>query len=170
MKTYPVSKSIRDRLKKPLGRLIPAKLVSSDSVLKAVHGSQLIVAVGDRTTESLISLGVTPSVSVVDGREMRVPRVIPKTIAATTSRVRNPTGTISEESLRAVQESLRLPLPLQIIVDGEEDLLALLFIAFYPSGSVVLYGQPHEGLVVVKVRSASKLAAARTLKEIGMDG
>lgn len=38
-----------------------------------------------------------------------------------------------------------------ILVDGEEDLAVLPCILTAPSGSLVLYGQPGEGLVVCEV-------------------
>ena len=40
---------------------------------------------------------------------------------------------------------------MRIIVKGEEDLLVLPVVLFAPEKSVVIYGQPNEGLVIVKV-------------------
>ncbi|HMK82220.1 MAG TPA: DUF359 domain-containing protein, partial [Candidatus Bathyarchaeia archaeon] len=42
------------------------------------------------------------------------------------------------------------------IVDGEEDLLVLVVIAVAPVGSLVVYGQPNEGIVLVNVTLAKK--------------
>jgi len=39
----------------------------------------------------------------------------------------------------------------RIIVTGEEDLLVLPVAVFAPGNSVVLYGQPNEGLVLVQI-------------------
>ena len=44
-----------------------------------------------------------------------------------------------------------MDMPVRIIVQGEEDLLVLPVVLFAPANSVVLYGQPNEGLVIVKI-------------------
>ena len=50
-----------------------------------------------------------------------------------------------------------------IVVDGEEDLLALPAIALAPLTSVILYGQPDEGLVIVKVDEGIRSIATKML-------
>jgi uncharacterized protein (UPF0218 family) len=40
---------------------------------------------------------------------------------------------------------------LAVVVEGEEDLLVLPLMVVIPAGSVIIYGQPREGLVVVTV-------------------
>ena len=42
------------------------------------------------------------------------------------------------------------------MVDGEEDLLALVAVLYAPQNSFVVYGQPHCGIVFVKVTSRRK--------------
>ena len=42
---------------------------------------------------------------------------------------------------------------MKIVVEGEEDLATLPAILYAPPGSVVVYGQPDEGSVLVKVNS-----------------
>ena len=46
-----------------------------------------------------------------------------------------------------MEESVR------ITVDGEEDLLVIPACIYAPDKSVVLYGQPNEGMVIVPVTS-----------------
>jgi uncharacterized protein (UPF0218 family) len=41
--------------------------------------------------------------------------------------------------------------PVRIFVNGEEDLLVLPVCIHAPDNAVVMYGQPHEGLVIVKI-------------------
>jgi uncharacterized protein (UPF0218 family) len=56
-----------------------------------------------------------------------------------------------------------------IIVEGEEDLLALPCIVESPSNSLVLYGQPSKGLVVVdtntKVQNEASLILSRMTRD-----
>jgi hypothetical protein len=44
--------------------------------------------------------------------------------------------------------------PSKIIVDGEEDLLAIPMFAHLPKNSVLVYGQPNEGMVLTRINSA----------------
>ena len=43
-----------------------------------------------------------------------------------------------------------------MLVEGEEDLLTLVAVLKAPENSLVVYGQPHEGVVAVKVDKAIK--------------
>ncbi len=56
---------------------------------------------------------------------------------------------------------------MRILVDGEEDLLALLFFATYPDKTVLLYGQPNEGLVAARVEDYRRQAYT-ILKQINV--
>ena len=53
------------------------------------------------------------------------------------------------------------------VVEGEEDLLTLPSVAFSPLGSIVFYGQPNEGLVVIQVDDHIKNKSLEILKKIG---
>lgn len=44
-----------------------------------------------------------------------------------------------------------MTVPVRITVMGEEDLLVLPVCIYAPDNSIVLYGQPNEGLVLVEV-------------------
>jgi uncharacterized protein (UPF0218 family) len=66
-------------------------------------------------------------------------------------RCSNPAGTISQEAITILKKSLSCAFPVRIIVQGEEDMLALPVFVFAPTGALVLYGQPKKGLVIVKI-------------------
>lgn len=53
--------------------------------------------------------------------------------------------------IRALREGLAREEPTTILVEGEEDLVALPAIAVAPEGAHVVYGQPGEGMVHVDV-------------------
>jgi uncharacterized protein (UPF0218 family) len=146
-------------LKEPFGLLLKDKEITS-SILHGLLGrAKMIVSVGDATTDRLSLCGIVPSVYVVDGKERREPRMIVGGESHSNSGVRelrcsNPAGTISKGALRVLKEALVLASesrPVKVFVDGEEDLLALPLLFLVPDGSVILYGQPLEGIVVVKV-------------------
>ena len=64
---------------------------------------------------------------------------------------RNPPGEITEESMQIIQKAFSCESPVRITVDGEEDLLVIPACVFAPENSVVMYGQPNEGLVIVTI-------------------
>lgn len=82
---------------------------------------------------------------------------------ANTYQVKNPAGVISMESWDAIRRAMRHEESL-ISVDGEEDLLALPCITESQDNSLVLYGQPSEGLVVVKISPGIRAAVDGILR------
>ena len=111
-----------------------------------------MITVGDRTTENMINLGIIPEVQIVDGLEKRDKRLVPTDdIVNTNLSCKNPPGEITEESTQVIQKAFSSKPPVRITVDGEEDLLVLPVCVFAPENSVVMYGQPNEGLVVVDI-------------------
>jgi uncharacterized protein (UPF0218 family) len=51
-------------------------------------------------------------------------------------------------------------------VEGEEDLLTIVAVLYAPDGSFVVYGQPNEGIVVVKATPEKKDEANKLLNEM----
>lgn len=143
------------RFKKPAGILIKNENVNLDS-LSPYLKSQLIISVGDATTEKLLSLGIVPSIQIVDGREQRVDRKLPEKRYAKEIRCANPAGGISNDAIIAFKNALTSEKPVRITVDGEEDLMGVVILAFAPENSMMFYGQPLEGLVAVRINEESR--------------
>jgi len=126
-----------------------------------------LVSVGDQTTQDLADHSLPPDILIVDNKIMR--QKIPP-ISATAElvvKVKNPAGTITEEAWLAVEKAARNPERTKIIVEGEEDLLALVAILTLPENSLVLYGQPpNKGIVVVKTNSQNKTRAQEIIAEM----
>jgi hypothetical protein len=80
--------------------------------------------------------------------------------------VENPAGTITEEATTAIREALEGAKHVHVVVDGEEDLLTLIAVLYAPERSLVVYGQPNEGIVIVKVTPEKKADAAEILKSM----
>ena len=144
--------NLRDDLKKPLGVLIKDSEITKESILKNIPHGSFVISVGDATTERLIRYGITPSLQIVDGLEKRFKRMLPSSTTTTTFSCHNPPAQITEESLGMIKKALQVP-PARIIVTGEEDLLVLPVCLYAPENSVVMYGQPDEGLVIVRINS-----------------
>ena len=143
--------SLRDKLKKPLGVLLKDSDVTKESILKYISEDSFVISVGDATTEKLINYDIVPSLQIVDGLEKRSKRNLPSGNVITTLNCNNPAAQITIESLHTIKKALESPMPVRIAVTGEEDLLVLPAVVYAPKNSVVLYGQPNEGLVIVVI-------------------
>jgi hypothetical protein len=143
---------LRDQLKNPLGNLISDNDPNKENIIKEISAESVLITVGDRTTENMLQLGLKPQIQIIDGLEKRNRRVVPTDDAVNTNlSCRNPPGEITEESMQVIQKAFSSEPPVRITVDGEEDLLVLPVCMYAPENSVVMYGQPNEGLVLIHV-------------------
>ena len=62
-----------------------------------------------------------------------------------------PAAEITSQSILTIKKAFTMNSPVRIFVNGEEDLLVLPVCVHAPENSVVMYGQPHEGLVIVRI-------------------
>ena len=165
---YKLTKRLRQRLRRPLGKIIESERPTLREVSPLIADSVLIATVGDASTKNLIRIGIIPSIQIVDGWERREKRKLPRSAQKAELRARNPAGVITRESLNVLKGAFTLPRPVRILVDGEEDLLTLPLLAMSPEGSVIFYGQPKKGLVAVKVNKRRKERAKKMLRELGI--
>jgi hypothetical protein len=143
---------LRDQLKNPLGNLISDSAPNKENIIKEISAESVLITVGDRTTENILQLGLKPQIQIIDGLEKRNQCIVPTDDAVNTNlSCRNPPGEITEESIQVIQKAFSSEPPVRITVDGEEDLLVLPVCIFAPENSVVMYGQPNEGLVIVHI-------------------
>ena len=143
---------LRDQLKNPLGNLISDNDPNKENIIKKISAESILITVGDRTTENMLQLGLKPQVQIIDGLEKRNQRVVPVDDTINTNlSCRNPPGEITEESIQIIKKAFSSEPPVRIVVDGEEDLLVIPVCTSAPENSVVMYGQPNEGLVIVQI-------------------
>jgi uncharacterized protein (UPF0218 family) len=156
-----------DLLKQPFGTLVSEKDITKQKILSMLEGANKIISVGDATTERLISFSITPDIAVIDGMERRSLRS--RSINYQAKQVflcKNPAGTISKEAVHVLQSALDTSSPVTVKVEGEEDMLALPLFTMAPKGSVVLYGQPLEGIVLVYITEEKQKEAKELLNKI----
>jgi uncharacterized protein (UPF0218 family) len=164
---YFLTPSLRRKLKKPLGRFFRSNEVRGEEFLALVTSASLVVAVGDRVTETLQeTTGRSPDVFVVDGMEQRSAREIPRIAHGSTLKAKNPAGRITKAAQGAMQRAFAGEKPVMVLIDGEEDLLTIPAVIEAPVGSVVFYGQPMEGVVAVRVDERSKASARDVLRRM----
>ena len=143
---------LRDQLKTPLGNLISDNYPNKENIIKKISAESVIITVGDRTTENMLQLGLKPQIQIIDGLEKRNQRTVPVDDTINTNlSCKNPPGEITEESMQVIQKAFSCESPVRITVDVEEDLLVLPVCIHAPKNSIVMYGQPNEGLVIVTI-------------------
>ena len=146
--------SLREQLKIPLGVLLPESDVTLNNILKYFDEKSYLITVGDRTTEKMIKFGIVPSLQIIDTVEKREKREAPKiSVDVIDLKVENPSAEITDQSINTIKQAFSMNPPIRMIVNGEEDLLVIPVCIHAPENAVVLYGQPNEGLVIVKVTS-----------------
>lgn len=164
---YSITPELRMKLKQPLGTLIRGSFVETMRKFKVMADNEkpsIIISVGDTVSKNLVKNHLYPQILIIDNKCMRksiLPTALP---AARTIHVENPQGTITDEAIGAIQEAAKSNQRVKIVVHGEEDLLTLIAIEYSPENSLVVYGQPYEGIVVVKTTQDKKEKIAEILK------
>lgn len=144
--------SLREKLKIPMGILLPEKDATKQNITRHIQANSFVITVGDRTTEKMIDFGLIPSLQIIDSQEKRVKRELPKGGPVSTELTcDNPAAEITEQSIDAIKKAFSSKLPVRLVVNGEEDLLVIPVCIYAPENSVVMYGQPNEGLVIVQI-------------------
>ena len=164
------------RLKEPFGRLLPgtpAKTMSALGQIVSQTRPRRITAVGDVVSRETLIAGIDVNLRILDHISMRRPTAAFNLKVKKTYHVKNPAGFISLEAWETIKRAMKDEEAL-IVVEGEEDLLALPCIVESPIKSLVLYGQPSQGLVVVEtnslVKNEASLILARMTKEETFQG
>jgi len=100
---------------------------------------------------------------IVDNRVLRE-RIKPiRAKAEATLQVKNPSGTLTREAWTTLQEALKQDRPTRVLVDGEEDLFTLVAVSQAPENTLVVYGQPNQGVVAVKVTEDMRRKVQQTI-------
>ena len=165
---YALTPELRHKFKEPFGLLLRGSFAETMKQLKAIVVADkpaMVVSVGDRVSRNLHEHGINPQLSITDNKSLRR-KVQPAFFQGKkVFRVENPMGTITDEAVAAVLEVLGGKEEAHIMVEGEEDLLTLIAVLYAPEGALVVYGQPYEGVVVVKV-TVEKRARAQELLDL----
>jgi len=162
---YIITPELRVKFKEPFGLLIKGSFEQTMAKMREVRTQSppKIIAVGDIVTSNLQQYEIPFDLAIVDNRCMRK-KIQSDVYTSNTVKVRNPQGTITEEAIDAIKTALWSNECTHIVVDGEEDLLVIIAVLYAPENSVVVYGQPYEGIVLVKISSKKKTEASEFLK------
>jgi hypothetical protein len=146
-----------DEFKTPMGELFEGPEDALEVALSAMleslpenHGA--LVAVGDVTVKGLMDMGVLPDIAFIDGQTKRetldASLLVRGDAYAQQRSVVNPPGKLTPELLDVVRWALEQDQSVLVEVDGEEDLAPMFVLATAPLGTIVVYGQPRQGVVM----------------------
>jgi nicotinamide-nucleotide adenylyltransferase len=162
-------KKLRMELQKPLGKVFDSvyKVIKFIRFIKPIQ----IIAVGDIITNSLLKENINPDIKIIDlkSRRKRTDLFVKnKDVQKGPSLVNKP-GTINLKTAEKLKELIQKrsvlvsestfkdgPYKSWLVIDGEEDLLALPAILFAPLDSLVLYGHWKHGIIAVEVDEEMK--------------
>ncbi len=165
MKTRKITLELRDYLKKPLGQLIRLKEGNRIEILTRVlkkYDPVKIITVGDVITETFLKNNITPDLYIVDGKTLRN-EFTSNSIRQYDIKIINKPGTVDSSAWSAIKTCLEKEGKSGLLIEGEEDLLVLPSVILAPLGAVVLYGQPDEGVVIIKVDLETKKMVQKIL-------
>jgi len=158
--------SLRLELRRPFGRV----LSNEELVSELKDRKSMLVTIGDDCSYSLIKGGVNPDIVVYDLRIKR--RDVIGSVRTALSKfddgeviVHNRAGVIMDELVESVKDVIEKGKG-KILVKGEEDLAALVVMMYAPDGALVVYGQPDEGAVLVKMNGEVRERAVRAFESM----
>ncbi len=143
-----LKKESRGLFKKPFGKLYS----TLHDVNRVFLENHFIISIGDATTKNILNADIIPKIGIIDNK---IERKISKhkiEYDAITLDVDNPPGTITDELWKTIEKAMYLTEEsnVLIVVNGEEDLAVIPCVLMAPKNSIILYGQPGEGIVVVE--------------------
>ena len=144
-----LNKDIIAELKKPFGKLYP----NFEDALEVIRSSEFFISVGDATFANLTKYKLYPNIGIIDNLIQRKNHTHEIILADHILKADNPAGTITDDLWETIGEALELSNNGEcyvIEVAGEEDLAVLPCILMTNPETTILYGQPNEGLVVLK--------------------
>ena len=159
-----INEELRERLKKPLG-----KVVSFREAVETLKGKR-VVAVGDEIVYNFLVRGEIPYVSVFDFTVKREPvddevRGKIKEFFPHPEETEKAAGELNEEMFTIAKRLLEKGGALY--VKGEEDLFALPF-ALLIEEEIVVYGQPGEGCVILEKGKFGREELEEKVGEMGI--
>jgi len=152
-----LNKDIILELKKPLGTLY----LNFEDAIEEIKSSEFLISVGDETFANLTKYELYPHIGIIDNLIQRKSHTHEIIRADHILKVDNPAGCITDDLWETIGQALELSNNGEcyvIEVAGEEDLAVLPCIIMANPETTILYGQPNEGLVLLKVSDVKNKA------------
>ncbi len=150
-----MTKKAWERMQERIGLLITGDISVPYHILKDMLTNEKVIAIGDVVAENVIKVGIEPVMIIVDGKSRRDKGGMDIACDIT---VKNPPSEITDELIDAIKKGYT-----SIFVEGEEDLAALPAILYADETTVIVYGQPSEGIMVIRPTKENKQKVKKTL-------
>ncbi|HID43150.1 MAG TPA: DUF359 domain-containing protein [Archaeoglobaceae archaeon] len=157
---------LRSTCSKPRGRLYSGDLVRISDI-KEISECKLLACVGDIVSLHALKSGIEPDIIIIDKKTRReFSECVWKDLRVFLKRYRtmsafNPPGHLTADLTGKIFNAKKLVEDLHkkvmILVDGEEDLSVIPLVCILPENSLIIYGQPDEGVVALKVTHDEKI-------------
>ncbi|HUO42981.1 MAG TPA: GTP-dependent dephospho-CoA kinase family protein [Methylomirabilota bacterium] len=164
-KTLRLPDSLRQQFKQPFGQLVSGSISDCNRIIEEVIQKEAppkVVLVGDTVSRHAISAGLHADVVIVDNKEMRQSSTPVSLGSRKMFKLVNSQGTIASKSWDVLLRALEVG-NTAVVVEGEEDLLVLVAVSVAPIRSLVVYGQPKRGVVLVRVTAERKREISRLI-------
>lgn len=169
---------MRSELSKPLGQLITVE--PTKELLKKIAEEKppLVIMIGDYCTQDVINQGYIPDLAIIDGLNLRKQFQEVMIPNAKIIKANNPPAEISKESWVQISKAIheifakkesKSNLPIILSITGEEDLLVFPAVLEAPEGAFIIYGQPHEGIVLINVTANVKFKFKELIERIKVE-
>lgn len=134
------------------------------------------IVIGDYSTYFFVKNDIDFEVCVVDYKTERKPvspevkRMIDNAmVGRKVLRINNPPGTVSDDAIEMVKKWIKKPQRLFVIVDGEDDLVALPFFLSVSQSYCIVYGIRDKGMVIKQVTEGFKRKMVERFKRLSLD-
>jgi uncharacterized protein (UPF0218 family) len=168
MQRYILTEELRQKLKDPLGLLVEGKKNETMDKLKSIIDGKRpkrVISVGDIVSRNASQFSIPVDVNIIDNIVMREKIEDFEFRTKRTFQINNPAGTIELLAWQAIKEAIKVG-DSTVLVNGEEDLLTLVSIIEAPLKSIVFYGQPNKGIVIVEVGEEKKKEAKEIINSM----
>jgi len=170
-----ITEELRVILSKPHGILYKGK--GANPIKRAVDTRKngILVCVGDIVTYYALKAEIKPDIVVIDGKSLRKSlnskignEIMRSTAEYATIRAVNPAGHITEDMVEKLFNAIKLAknTKVKVFIEGEEDLAVMPLVVLLPKGSLIVYGQPNEGVVALNVDEEKKILIFNLLEKM----
>lgn len=153
-----MTRKAQERMQERIGLLITGEIPEPYRVLKQMLKGEKIIAIGDVVAENVQKVGIDPVMIIIDGKSMREEREEREMAIHCDITVKNHASEITEELIDAIKKGYK-----RIFVEGEEDLAALPAILYADENTLIVYGQPSEGIMVIRPTEENKKKVIETM-------
>lgn len=169
-----LTEELREECSRPFGRLYSGNNVEITDI-EELQDYSILICVGDVVSYCALNSGLNPHIILVD---KKTKREINEEVADKIDRlsqgyevvdVRNPTGYVSADLAQKIESSISRVSSgekIKMVVEGEEDLAVIPLVCILPENSLIIYGQPGEGIVALKVTPDKKILIHHILRKM----